>query len=117
MSSPSPPENIRSELRRLVKASHTRRSEFTPSTPTVWRPESVEDPRTKKPFTPHGAWDFISELLESGHEVEQIVLDKPKGKLGYVLKVPATDSKPRIYIKLQICSGYVYGRSFHYSDY
>ncbi len=63
-------------------------------------------------FTEEGAWQFVVMLLESGHPVEEITLAMPPGKKGYVLKYPRI-GLPDIYIKLQIVSGAVRGRSFH----
>src|ERR1700687_5567317 len=43
-------------------------------------------------------------------------IGSPTRKKGYVLIVPGCDDLPDIYIKLQLGSGFVYGRSFHPSD-
>jgi len=53
------------------------------------------------------------ELIEAGHPIKTIILDKPPGKIGYVLITEGAPGRPDIYIKLQIGSGRVYGRSFH----
>jgi hypothetical protein len=76
----------------------------------------VIDPRSedREPFTQDGAWNFIIELLESGHPMAQKALKVPAGKSGYVLIVASGEPEP-IYIKLEIGSGVVIGRSFHYS--
>jgi hypothetical protein len=76
----------------------------------------VCDPETGLPFTEAGAWDFVANLLESGHPVELVVLEKPPGATGYVLKKQVTQHDT-IYIKLRIRAGCVIGRSFHYSIY
>ena len=67
-------------------------------------------------FTDVGAWEFVTWLLEAGHPIEVITLDKPEGKPGYVLKYQANPSERVIYIKLELGSGKVIGRSFHYSE-
>ena len=109
------------EIRRqfIVFASRkaTRRHDSTPEKPTKWHPGGVIDPRSGAPFSPAGAWEFIVELLASGHPLEEIILEKPPGKKGYVLKHPGAAGRADIYIKLQLGSGYVHGRSFHESIY
>ena len=66
-------------------------------------------------FDTESAWGFIYDLLEQGVEVEQITLDKPPGKTGYVLFGDGPGGR-RIYIKLQFVGNLVAGRSFHLSD-
>lgn len=107
-------EGIRRELIRLCHSARTRRSDFSPTMPTHWAPQDVLNPATGEAFTPVGAWEFIVSLLEAGHEIEVIELDKPKGKKGYVMKVQGVGVE-KIYIKLQLLSGIVMGRSFHIS--
>lgn len=109
-------EAIRKELARLAGKSKTRDTSFSREAPCDWRPLQVKDPRNCLPFTDAGAWEFIVEQIEAGTEVEAIVLEKPPGKSGYVMKLPGARGEPRIYIKLQIGSGFVLGRSFHYSE-
>jgi len=83
--------------------------------PSKWHPEQVLDPRSNQCFTENGAWEFVTELLENGHGVEEIVLQDPAGKMGYVMKVAIGAGRPPLYVKLQLGSGVVIGRSFHYS--
>ncbi len=66
-------------------------------------------------FTDVGAWAFIVECLHrlDPMEIETVVLDQPPGKAGYVFKVPGASNRPKIYVKLQLVSGAVRGRSFH----
>jgi len=66
------------------------------------------------PFTPAGAWQFIAECLEAGHRIEPMMLEQPEGKTGYVMKVLL--GTKMVYIKLELGSGKVIGRSFHYSE-
>jgi hypothetical protein len=68
------------------------------------------------PFTEAGAWQFVAECLEAGEELEEVILHKPPGRLGYVMKVRVHPTHDFIYIKLQLGAGKVIGRSFHYSQ-
>lgn len=92
---------------------------YWPEYPAVWRPAEVIDPRTEKPFTYPGSWDFIAERLEEpGSKLETMTLNKPPGKTGYVFKERTKNG--RIYVKLQLLPGkgdFVIGRSFHYDKY
>ena len=76
----------------------------------------MTDPRSGAMFTEPGAWDFVAEVLEQGHVMEPIVLDRPPGAIAYVLKIEQHVSVPTIYVKVQLGSGCVIGRSFHYSN-
>ena len=67
------------------------------------------------PFTDSGAWDLIAARLEDGHDVEVITLDNPRGKTGYVMKIELAPAAPRLYVKVQLHAGRIFGRSFHYS--
>lgn len=102
------------ELAKLCKSRKTRKNLFSPTLPTRWAPQHVVNPTLKEAFTPDSAWEFVAEKLESGHEIEVIVLKIPAGKIGYVLKVDGVPPE-KIYIKLQMGSGIVIGRSFHIS--
>lgn len=86
--------------------------------PCDWRPRSVVDPRDsdQQVFTEVGAWEFIAELLEGGTAIREIELQTPRGKTGYVILIAGGAQRPDIYIKLQLGSGAVIGRSFHYSE-
>jgi hypothetical protein len=66
-------------------------------------------------FTEAGAWDYVAEVIEAGHAIEVLTLDTPRGAVAYVLIVPQGPAIPPIYIKVQLGSGCVIGRSFHYS--
>lgn len=111
------PTPIRRELARLAASKRTRRAEWSAGAPTVWCPHQVLHPCSGTYFTDAGAWEFIVELIEAGHPVEQITLSHPPGKIGYVLIVGTNNGGPDIYIKLQLGSGCIYGRSFHLSRY
>ncbi len=84
--------------------------------PCDWRPQQVRDPRSGQCFTANGAWEFITECLEAGQELEEVMLQNPEGKTAYVMKVDVGAGRPLLYIKLQLGSGAVIGRSFHYSE-
>lgn len=103
----------RSELARRARDVLTHQSTFTPQAPCDWRPQKVLDPKTGSPFTDPGAWDFVASLLESGHEVTVIAMQKPPGQLGYQMTVSGFPGQPDIYIKLTLTKHMVNGRSFH----
>jgi hypothetical protein len=85
--------------------------------PTDWRPTQVTNPTGVLPFTPKTVWHFIQDKLAEGHPIEKVQLNNPAGKTGYVMKISTGKGTPEIYIKLQLGSGYIIGRSFHYSEY
>lgn len=67
-------------------------------------------------FTDASAWEFIVAKLESGHPVEIVQLHQPAGAKGYVMKIDMETGAPQLYVKLQLESGKIIGRSFHYSN-
>jgi hypothetical protein len=99
-------------LARLAESRKTRTSVFSATRPTHWNPTNVLHPQTGEAFTPDGAWEFVGELIVGGVEIETIVLDKPAGRTGYVIKTAGRGDE-EIYIKLELGSGKVIGRSFH----
>lgn len=106
------PDNIRQELLRLCKESRSRTSVFSREAPTHWVPWKLYDPETGEAFTVNGAWLFIERALANGCQLQTIELDRPKGKTGYWFH--GTDPfGTRIYVKLQLGSGLIIGRSFH----
>ena len=66
-------------------------------------------------FTDAAAWELIASRLEDGHPVEVVELRKPAGATGYVMKIDVEPGQPLLYVKLQLGSGRIIGRSFHYS--
>lgn len=110
-------DSIRHQLVILVRRG-ARSSEFTSGRPTDWRPGDVPNPDgvLLPYFDDASAWELIASRLESGHEVETVILDRPPGKTGYVMKVDLDPKRPRIYVKLELGSGEVIGRSFHDSE-
>lgn len=110
-------EDIRREIVRLSSSGRTRRVDFSPSEPCEWKPTSITDPRSGKYFSDASAWEFLADCFERAllGDIYRVELDRPPGKLGYTLQVPGVTGKPPIYMKVQIVSGAVKGRSFHYS--
>ena len=106
--------SIRRELARLCRSRKTRTAEFSNSQPTQWQPWKTIHTQTKDIFTEDGAWQFAADLLDAGEPLKEVVLIKPLGKKGYVMEIPVKGWRP-IYIKLQLGSGQVFGRSFHHS--
>ena len=109
-------DSIRHELAVLARRSNARKVKFTLERPIRWHPEQVANPESLgMPFTGPAAWDLIASRLEGGHPVEVIELDKPPGATGYVMKIDIAPGQPQLYVKLQMGSGKIIGRSFHYS--
>ena len=48
--------------------------------------------------------------------MEPVTLRKPEGAKGYVMKIEIEPDAPLLYVKLQLGSGKIIGRSFHYSE-
>jgi hypothetical protein len=89
---------------------------FTRGRPCEWQPFKTLIPGGPDVFTDDGSWEFVADLLDAGHPLQEIELKKPPGKRGYVMQVEVKGRRP-IYIKLQLGSGQVFGRSFHDSKY
>jgi hypothetical protein len=107
---------IRRMLAARCRSKRTRGATFSYDQPTDWKPNSLRDPREPTQyFTEDSAWDFISQLLLGGCDVETVLLEKPPGKTGYVIIVAGCPPVSRIYIKLQLGADKVIGRSFHES--
>ena len=108
-------QSIRAEMLALIRSRRRQLPRFG-DIPFDWRPGQIINPRDGMCFTQNGAWHLIEEKLEEGHEIEEIILEVPAGKKGYVMLIPLEPNKPPLYVKLQLGSGYVIGRSFHYSE-
>ncbi len=93
-------------------------TEFSKDRPADWRPGQVRNPNgiLDTHFTDAAAWELIASRLEDGHPVEIVELRKPAGSTGYVMKIDIEPDRPKLYVKLQLGSGKIIGRSFHYSD-
>lgn len=111
-------DSIRRQLVKLTRRSATRKREFTSRRPTDWRPKEVLSPDgSLLPwFDEKSAWELIASSLENGQEVETVALRQPPGKTGYVMKIQLDPRRPLLYVKLELVSGKVFGRSFHESE-
>jgi hypothetical protein len=109
------PGTAREELIRLCKNRKTRRVIFTKKAPCDWQPTSVIHPKFGGYFSHPGAWEYVAELLEEGHPFEEVTLSEPPGGRAYVMNVDLGPRQPKLYVKIQIKAGCVFGRSFHYS--
>jgi hypothetical protein len=109
--------HVRAMLAKRCRSRRTRRAEFSSAAPTEWQPRTLRDPRAPEDyFTDDSAWEFVAECLESGCYVEVVELRLPPGKKGFVFKAASGTRGEHIYIKLQLGSETVIGRSFH-TDY
>ena len=113
-----PNESVRRQLALLARRSRDRVTEFSAERPTDWRPGQVRNPKgvLDTHFTDAAAWELIAACLEDGHPIEIVELHKPKGAVGYVMKIDIEPGRPKLYVKLQLGSGKSVGRSFHYSE-
>lgn len=111
-------EETRHQLVVLARRRGARITEFRRDRPTDWRPGKVRNPDglLDTHFTDASAWELIATRLEHGEEVGVIELQKPKGAKGYVMTIDLGPEVPALYVKLQLGSGKIIGRSFHYSE-
>ena len=109
-----PLDDIRHMAAQLCRKPRSRTSAFTFERPTDWNPGKVRDPEDNEPFTDAGAWEFVAQQLVAGEPITEIALEKPPGKRGYVMKLDVGGAT-RIYVKFELGSGKIFGRSFHYS--
>ena len=111
-------KEIRHQLATLARRSEARTTKFTRSRPTEWRPSKVRNPNglIAPTFTDGDAWDLIASRLEHGHHVEVVELRQPPRATGYVMMINLGADEPSVYVKLELGSGKIFGRSFHYSD-
>ena len=93
-------------------------TEFSADRPIDWSPGQVRNPDglLDTHFTDAAAWELIASRLEDGHPVEVVELRKPAGTTGYVMMIDIEPGQPHLYVKLQLGSGTIIGRSFHYSE-
>jgi hypothetical protein len=107
--------STRRELATLAHRPRSRSVGKPPAAPSDWKPFTVaNDDSFSGTFSDQSAWDFIGELLAAGEPVRCIRLRVPPGRKGFVMKPTLADGRV-LYIKLQLGSGAVIGRSFHYS--
>ena len=111
-------EATRHQLVVLARRKNARTKEFSLARPTDWRPKQVHNPDglLDTHFLDESAWELIASKIEGGHPLETIRLDKPPGATGYVMKIDLEDGQPQLYVKLELGSGKIIGRSFHYSE-
>ena len=105
-------DEIRRQLVTLCRRARARQLGW----PRDWRVHQVMNPRTGVPFTEASAWEYIAEVLESGHAYQVLILERPAGAKAFVLLIAQGPGVPEIYVKLQLGAGIVIGRSFHYSN-
>lgn len=106
----------RRQLEYRCRSRKSRRNKFSSDMPTHWDPGSLRDPRAPDEFfSTDTAWEFIADHIKNGCEIEIILLEKPPGKRGYVLKLAGHPDSVVIYVKLQLGADCVFGRSFHIS--
>ena len=110
-------EPTRHQLVVLARRKDARITDFSQDRPTDWRPGQVRNPAglLDTHFTDAAAWELIASRIEDGHALEIVPLDKPRGATGYVMKIALEPEQPELYVKLQLASGKIIGRSFHYS--
>ena len=92
---------------------------FSRERPTDWRPGQVRNPERGARYPlyrcpRHG--NSSRHGLRTGTRSRQWNCAQPKGATGYVLKIDLEPSRPQLYVKLQLGSGKIIGRSFHYSE-
>ena len=109
-------DEVRRDLARMARRRELRIVEWTRVRPCEWRPTEVNNPESGLPFTEVRAWEYIADLLDAGHPLDEVALDQPLGETGYVMIVTLAPNVAALYIKLQFLRGRVLGRSFHYSD-
>jgi hypothetical protein len=103
--------DIRHQLILLSGSRKTRRLGW----PRDWRPGQVVG-SDGQPLNLNQAWELVHELLANDAcAVEEIDLYDPPGKTGYVIKWEIIPISPPLYVKLELASGMVIGRSFHFS--
>jgi hypothetical protein len=108
-------DETRNRLAAWACSRRTRTREFRPNRPCKWQATSITDPRSGEIFTEDGAWEYAAQMILDGVAIEVVELRQPPGKKAYAMLVPSHDPATPIYVKLQLGSGCVIGRSFHYS--
>ena len=108
----------RHQLAVLARRRQARTTAFRADRPTDWRPGQVRNPDgiLDTHFTDAAAWELIASKLENNHLVKILELRKPAGARGYVMTIDIEPGQPQLYVKLQLGSGMIIGRSFHYSE-
>ena len=79
---------------------------------------TVHNERTGMPYTEAEAFEAIADAMENRLiDVAAVTLRIPPGRLAYEMLIPQSPGCAPIYAKVQLGSGQVLARSFHYSDY
>ncbi len=112
---PACSDQVRREIALLARRKDRRIIPRSAEMPCDWQPTTVTNPTSGICFTDITAWSRIAELAESGHPIEEIELDQPKGEAGYIIMVKLAEASSELYIKVQLKRGKIFGRSFHYS--
>lgn len=109
-------DSLRFTLASMARRRDQRINQWTRECPSEWNPTQVINPETDIPFSDSSAWLFIAELLECNQCVfDEVPLRHPPGTIGYEALVVIQPNCPKLYIKIQLMSGKILGRSFHYS--
>jgi len=109
--------SVRHQLALLARRKRARVVGWARQWPSDWRPTQVINPANGRPFTPAGAWEYLATVLAERLDIplQEVELEIPPGAKAYVLLIPLGDRT--LYVKLQLGSGQIIGRSFHYSHY
>ena len=83
--------------------------------PRHWNAGCMTSETTGMPFTDDEVWHFIADRIEEGHEIEVIEMEDKPGTHGFTMLVDVEGHERPLYIKVQLGSGVVIGRSFHWS--
>lgn len=104
-------------LRQFIASCQSGKSRIV-GRPCVWTPQTVRNPENLEwYFTEAGAWNFIADKLEAGHEYYEMTLDNPQGAPAIYFTVDLPAPHAAIYVKVQIGIGNkAIGRSFHPSS-
>ena len=109
-------KSIQTQLYKSVCIRKSRKTLWTVDSPTDWRPTSVRNPQGDfdEYFTDASAWELIATQLKKKCEVYSIALERQSGNFAYLLEIDLGGDEPPVYVKIQLGSGTVIGRSFHY---
>jgi hypothetical protein len=104
--------------RQLTILCRRKSSRLVPTTlPTKWHPQPVYNADGER-FGSDAAWEFVADCLDDVTnptiEFNEVDLDKPFPKKGYVINVDLAGQ--RVYIALLLGAGKVLGKSFHPSE-
>jgi hypothetical protein len=64
-------------------------------------------------YTDPGSWALLADLVDQGEPIYETLLEKPPGMAGLVVFRPPTATWHGIYIKFELISPGIHGRSFH----